>query len=81
LPDTFIVANDVAFITDQFEPAPPFARLKSSSTGVVGPPPPPPPEPLVTAAVGLEVADVLPPLFVAVTVTWIELPTSPEATV
>jgi hypothetical protein len=78
--DTFMVANEVGFITDQLEPTPPFARLKSSSTGVVGPPPPPPP-PLVTTAVGLDVADALPPAFVAVTVTSIVEPASAETSV
>ena len=40
MPDTFIAATAVGRSNDQFAPAGPLARLKSSSTGVDGPTPP-----------------------------------------
>ena len=53
LPDTFSAAKPVGRISDQFAPAPPFARLKLSRIGVVGPTP----EFATTTAVAAEVAD------------------------
>ena len=61
-PDTFRAAKPVGRISDQFAPAPPLARLKLSSTGVVGPIP----EFATTTAVAAEVADAKPLPFVPV---------------
>ena len=65
LPDTFRAAKPVGRISDQFAPAPPFARLKLSSTGVVGPIP----ELATTTAVAAEWRTQSRWLFVPVTTT------------
>src|SRR5690348_6769615 len=74
---TFIAANPVGRMSAQFAPATPLARLKPSSTGVVGASG----EAAVTTAVGLEAALVVPAVLVAVTVASMVDPMSALVTV
>ena len=69
LPDTFIFAKPVDLRSDQFPPAVPFARLKLSSTGVVG-------AGAGMVLVGLLAAWFVPAVLVAVTSTSIVKPMS-----
>ena len=64
-------------ISDQLDPTAPFARLKLSSTGVVGPTP----AAATTVGVGAEVAVTVPPVLLAVTAISRVCPVSAVATV
>src|SRR5437868_15376751 len=72
-PETFIAATPLGRNNDQFAPAGPFARLKSSNTGVVGPTPP---DPATTPVAADWMGPAVPAVLVAVTATRIVVPTS-----
>ena len=72
LPDTFIAEKPEGRINDQLDPTAPFARLKSSNTGVVGAR-----DTFTTGPTTADEAAADPALLLAVTATAIVEPKSP----